>query len=73
MPAKWLIILLIFSPVVLFAKEENDIELFEFLAMYEQSDDVFIDAEMENKYETTEFTSEQNLINQEVTKSESDE
>ncbi|MCW8901847.1 MAG: hypothetical protein OQK75_08105 [Gammaproteobacteria bacterium] len=73
MPAKWLIILLMFSPFALLANEENDIELFEFLAIYEQSDDVFIDAEMENKYETTEFTSEQNLMNQKVTKSESDE
>ena len=73
MPAKWLIFFLLFSPVVLFAKQENDIELFEFLAMYEQSDDVFIDAEMDDKYETAEVTTEQNLTNEDVTKSESDE
>ena len=62
-----------FSPVVLYAKQENDIELFEFLAMYEQSDDVFIDAEMNDQYETAEVTTEQSLTNDDVTKSEPDE
>lgn len=73
MPAKWLIFFLMFSPVVLYAKQENDIELFEFLAMYEQSDDVFIDAEMDDQYETAEVTTKQNLTNDDVTKSEPDE
>ena len=77
MPAKWLIFFLLFSPVALYAKQENDIELYEFLAMYEQSDDVFIDvfidAEMDDKYETAEFTTEQSLTNEDVTKSGSDE
>lgn len=73
MPAKWLIFFLMFSPVVLFAKQENDIELFEFLAMYEQSDDVFIDAEMDDKYEISEIKDDESLTNQKVTKSESDE
>ena len=63
---KWLIVLLCFSPVVLLANQENDMELFEFLAVYEQSDNVFIDAEMDNK-------NEQDLTNQNIVKSESDE
>ena len=64
MLVKWLSVILIFSPVVLFANDENDMELFEFLAMYEQNDYVFIDDEIKN---------EQNLTIQKVTKSEVDE
>ena len=64
MPAKWLIVIFLTLPVVLFASQEDDMELFEFLAMYEQNDNVFIDDEIKN---------EQNLTSQKVTKSESDE
>ena len=64
MLAKWLSVVLIFLPLALFASDENDIELFEFLAMYEQNDNIFIDDEIKN---------EQNLTSQKVTKSESDE
>lgn len=73
MPVKWLILLLCISPAVLNATQENDIELFEFLAMYEEGDIAFIDAEMDDKYESAEFKNEQSLTNQNVTKSESDE
>lgn len=73
MPAKWLIILLCFTPVVLFAKQENDMELFEFLAMYEEKDNVFIDAEMDDKNESVITENKQNLTSENVIKSESDE
>ena len=46
---------------------EQDLELFEFLAMYEKKDDVFIDAEMDDKTEIKELT------NQQVNMSESNE
>ena len=49
MLAKWLIILIVISPVALYATQENDMELFEFLAMYEENDNVYIDAEMDDK------------------------
>lgn len=49
MPVKWLVVLLWLSPLVLFASQEDDMELFEFLALYEESDNVFIDAEMDDK------------------------
>ena len=64
MLVKWLSVILMFSPVALFANDENDMELFEFLAMYEKNDNVFIDDEIKN---------EQNLMIQKVTKSEVDE
>jgi len=73
MPAKWLVALLLFSPVILFANQEADMELFEFLAMYEENDNVFIDAEMADKNVNTEVNYKQNETNQRVTKSESDE
>ena len=68
MLAKWLIILIVISPVALYATQENDMELFEFLAMYEENDNVYIDAEMDDK-----DNSEQNLTSQKVSKSDSDE
>ena len=73
MPAKWFAALLWISPVVIYASQEEDMELFEFLAMYDEKDAVFIDAEMDDKNETTELDSKQNVTNQHVTKSESDE
>lgn len=73
MPVKWLVVLLWLSPLVLFASQEDDMELFEFLALYEESDNVFIDAEMDDKNESTEVNNKQNVTNQRVTKSESDE
>lgn len=69
MPVKWFAILLCFIPVIVYASQEDDMELFEFLAMYDESDNVFIDAEIDNKNEAN----EQNVTNQHVTKSESDE
>lgn len=73
MTAKWLIFFSFLSPIILYAVQEDDIELFEFLATYEQSDNVFIDAEIDDKYEVAKVTNEENLINQNITKSESDE
>ncbi len=70
MPARFLIMLLCFSPGLLFAKQEyyeQDLELFEFLAMYEKNDAIFIDSEIDDKTES------ENLTNQHVNTSESDE
>ena len=70
--------LLLIFPAMLYAKQEEDIELFEFLAMYDQSDNAFIDAEMDERIETVNANTEDNLTspnltNHEVIKSESDE
>ena len=58
MPVRYLILFLLLSPAVLNAKQEqddslveNDLELFEFLAMYDKNDVEFIDAEIEDKNE----------------------
>lgn len=69
MLAKWLIIFIMISPVALYATQENDMELFEFLAMYDENDNVFIDAEIDDN----ENFSEQNLKSQKVSKSDADE
>ncbi|MCK4863881.1 MAG: hypothetical protein KAT06_00505 [Gammaproteobacteria bacterium] len=69
MLAKWLIIFIMISPVALYATQENDMELFEFLAMYDENDNVFIDAEIDDN----ENLSEQNLTSQKVSKSDADE
>ena len=78
MPAKWLAAMLFIVPALLVAKQEEDLDLFEFLAMYEQKDEVFIDAEMDDKYEAAENINElnftkQNFTKQNISKSESDE
>lgn len=73
MPAKWVIIFLCLAPVALFANQENDMELFEFLAMYEENDNVFIDSEIDNKNENVVMNIKENPTNQKVIKSESDE
>ena len=73
MLAKWLIIFIMISPVALYATQENDLELFEFLAMYEENDNVFIDAEMDDKSVNNESTKEQNLTSQKVSTSDSNE
>ncbi len=74
MPAKYLILFLFLSPVASFAQQEqdeplieNDLELFEFLAMYDKNDIAFIDDEIEDKNEMKTLTSQQ------VKTSESDE
>lgn len=75
MPVRILIFLLCLLPNLLFAKQEeskamteiNELELFEFLSLYEKGDAVFIDSEMESKTNTV------NLINQKVKMSDSDE
>ncbi|MDH5601460.1 MAG: hypothetical protein OEY78_09180 [Gammaproteobacteria bacterium] len=73
MPVKWLLTLLLSLPVMLYAMQEEDMELFEFLAMYELGDNVFIDSEIDEGIETAKANTEDELINQEVIKSESDE
>ena len=73
MPAKWLAALLLLSPLALFAIQEDDIELFEFLALYDEKANVFIDAEMDDKKERDEVINKQNVTNKNVTKSGSDE
>ena len=73
MPAKWMIVFLCITPVALFANQENDMDLFEFLAMYEEKDNVFIDAEMDDKNENVVINEKASLTSQKVTKSESDE
>jgi len=57
------------SPVALYATQENDMELFEFLAMYDENDNVFIDAEIDDN----ENIRKQNLTSQKVSKSDTDE
>ncbi len=69
MRAKWLIIFIMFSPVALYATQENDLELFEFLAMYDENDNVFIDAEIDDN----ENIRKQNLTSEKVSKSDADE
>lgn len=68
MPVRFLILCLFFSPGLLYAKQElveEDLELFEFLAMYEEDDAIFIDAEMDEKIDV--------LTNEIIKTSESDE
>jgi len=74
MPVRFLIVFLFLSPGVLLAKQEQyekiteqDLELFEFLAMYEKNDAVFIDAEIDEK------SVNNDLKSQHVKTSESDE
>ena len=74
MLARWLVFFILFSPVVLYATQENDIELFEFLAMYDEKDIYFIDSEMDDKNISSEDISKnENLINKKVSKSDADE
>lgn len=73
MPAKWLITLLLVFPALLFASQEEDMELFEFLAMYDQNDNAFIDAEIEQRIENKKTSTDVNEIDLEVPKSVSDE
>jgi hypothetical protein len=78
MPVKWLITLLLILPAMLYAQQEEDIELFEFLALYDQDDNAFIDAEMDERIESDNANTEENLAkpnltNQEEIKSEPDE
>jgi hypothetical protein len=56
-------------PVALYATQENDLELFEFLAVYDENDNVFIDAEIDDN----ENIRKQNLTSQKVSKSDTDE
>lgn len=68
---------------MLYAQQEEDIELFEFLALYDQDDNAFIDAEMDERIESANANTEENLAkpnltkpsltNQEEMKSEPDE
>lgn len=56
MRVNFLIIFLFLSPSFSHAKQETieeDLDLFEFLAMYEKDDAVFIDAEMDEKIDTS--------------------
>ena len=72
-PVKWFVLLLLVFPVILYASQEEDMELFEFLAMYDQSDSEFIDAEMDERINTAKANTDDNLSNQDVIKSEADE
>jgi len=58
-----------FLPAALYATQENDLELFEFLAIYNENDNVFIDAEIDDN----ENIRKQNLTSQKVSKSDTDE
>lgn len=58
-----------FSPIALYATQENDLELFEFLAMYDENDNVFIDDEIDDN----ENIRKQNLTSEKVSKSDADE
>lgn len=69
MRAKWLIIFIMILPVALYATQESDLELFEFLAVYDESDVFFIDAEIDDN----ENIRKQNLTSQKVSKSDADE
>ena len=73
MPVKRLATLLLIFPAMVYAVQEEDIDLFEFLAMYDQSDSAFIDAEMDERIDTVNADAEDNLTSQDVMKSESDE
>lgn len=76
MPVKWLFVILCFSPVAVYAMQESDMELFEFLALYEQHDNVFIDAEIDDENKDVEHGSKLNLTtlpSENVIKSEANE
>ena len=73
MLARGMILIILLSPIALYANQENDLELFEFLAMYEENDNVFIDAEMDDKSMSNENIKEQNLTSQKVSVSDSNE
>ena len=53
MPARLLMVFLLLSPAMLLAKQSNEVkqemELFEFLAMFEEKDEVYIDAEINDE------------------------
>ena len=73
MRARFLVLLICGLPCALFAEQgmqklfEQDLELFEFIAMYEKEDAIFIDAEIEDK------NGSEYKMNQHSKKSESDE
>ncbi len=73
MPVKWLIALLLVFPALLYANQEEDMELFEFLAMYDQDDSAFIDSEMDERIEPNNTSMEDSLTTQEGMMSEPDE
>lgn len=73
MLARGMILIILLSPIALYANQENDLELFEFLAMYEENDNVFIDAEMDDKSMSNENIKEKNLTSQKVSVSDSNE
>lgn len=73
MRARFLVLFIFGLPCALFAEQgmqkllEQDLELFEFIAMYEKEDAIFIDAEIEDK------NGSEYKMNQHSKKSESDE
>lgn len=73
MQAKWIVFVLLLSPIALYANQENDLELFEFLAAYDEKDNIFIDAEIDDKDIKNENVSKKSLTNHKVSKSDSDE
>lgn len=76
MPARFLVMVMLLSAFGLFAKQvsanEQDTELFEFLAMYDQNDEIFIDSEIDEKINEP-VTKQDKVKNLNDTKSESDE
>ena len=67
---------MLLSAFGLFAKQafanEQDMELFEFLAMYDQNDEIFIDSEIDEKINEI-VTKQDKVKNLNDIKSESDE
>ena len=73
MPVRLIMVLLLLSPSVLIAKQgdeaEQDMELFEFLALFEQKDEIYIDEEIND----IESKDETDTTSPKAVKSESDE
>ena len=70
MPVKWLVAFILIFPAMLYASQEEDMELFEFLAVYEQDDSAFIDAEIDERVETAQADISDNLTNQNLSNQE---
>lgn len=76
MPARVLLLFMLLLPFSLITKpayaKEQDMELFEFLAMYDQNDEIFIDSEIDEKVNET-VSKQDNVTSINDIKSESDE
>ena len=72
MPARWIVFLLCFLPAIVYTAQESDMDLFEFLATYEEKDNDLIDDEMDNS-KPVKVTDKQDITRQKETKSEANE